>query len=262
MCHSFEKNNLRVTNWNRKLGCRCQYKHIVDWCGCSPNDFKPEDLGRLQVRHKKKRREIRKRHISSFQNSPDRFFARKFEAVVNQEIINRLDSWLFGEMPPDTPGMDTYIESLYHVDDTLIKPPDSHMTCWLAFMRLGTSHLGQISKQQQHGGVGGGVLGADSGSNHPHGSPCALEPVGKPIEVSVFKEKDDLRGLVVTFDVSPVGTGGRQRLKAQTWFERIADPTTYSALRGPSARLTFLGVRPTSFLLYVLLVFLGWISLR
>lgn len=22
-------NNLRVTNWNRKLGCKCQYKHIV-----------------------------------------------------------------------------------------------------------------------------------------------------------------------------------------------------------------------------------------
>lgn len=43
-------NNLRLTNWNRKLGCKCQYKHIVDWCGCSPNDFKPSDLPRFQVR--------------------------------------------------------------------------------------------------------------------------------------------------------------------------------------------------------------------
>lgn len=43
-------NNLRLTNWNRKLGCKCQYKHIVDWCGCSPNDFKPSDLSRFQVR--------------------------------------------------------------------------------------------------------------------------------------------------------------------------------------------------------------------
>lgn len=42
-------NNLRLTNWNRKLGCKCQYKHIVDWCGCSPNDFKPSDLPRFQV---------------------------------------------------------------------------------------------------------------------------------------------------------------------------------------------------------------------
>ena len=50
MCDSLVDNNLRVTNWNRKLGCKCQYKHIVDWCGCSPNDFKPADFHRFQVR--------------------------------------------------------------------------------------------------------------------------------------------------------------------------------------------------------------------
>uniref|UniRef100_A0A673ZIG0 protein xylosyltransferase n=1 Tax=Salmo trutta TaxID=8032 RepID=A0A673ZIG0_SALTR len=50
-CESMVDNNLRITNWNRKLGCKCQYKHIVDWCGCSPNDFKPPDLPRFQVRH-------------------------------------------------------------------------------------------------------------------------------------------------------------------------------------------------------------------
>lgn len=49
MCDTLLDNNLRVTNWNRKLGCKCQYKHIVDWCGCSPNDFKPHDLIRIQV---------------------------------------------------------------------------------------------------------------------------------------------------------------------------------------------------------------------
>lgn len=48
-CETLVDNNLRVTNWNRKLGCKCQYKHIVDWCGCSPNDFKPQDFLRLQV---------------------------------------------------------------------------------------------------------------------------------------------------------------------------------------------------------------------
>lgn len=48
-CETMVDNNLRLTNWNRKLGCKCQYKHIVDWCGCSPNDFKPSDLPRLQV---------------------------------------------------------------------------------------------------------------------------------------------------------------------------------------------------------------------
>eukprot|EP00058_Branchiostoma_floridae_P018098 XP_002603587.1 hypothetical protein BRAFLDRAFT_93129 [Branchiostoma floridae] len=48
MCLSMVDNNLRITNWNRKLGCKCQYKHIVDWCGCSPNDFKPDDFHKLQ----------------------------------------------------------------------------------------------------------------------------------------------------------------------------------------------------------------------
>jgi len=48
-CDSMVDNNLRITNWNRKLGCKCQYKHIVDWCGCSPNDFKPADFHRFQV---------------------------------------------------------------------------------------------------------------------------------------------------------------------------------------------------------------------
>lgn len=58
MCDSLVDNNLRVTNWNRKLGCKCQYKHIVDWCGCSPNDFKPQDLIRIQVSERRRLRSL------------------------------------------------------------------------------------------------------------------------------------------------------------------------------------------------------------
>uniref|UniRef100_T1H3G5 protein xylosyltransferase n=1 Tax=Megaselia scalaris TaxID=36166 RepID=T1H3G5_MEGSC len=47
-CGTYIDNNLHITNWKRKLGCKCQYKHVVDWCGCSPNDFKPEDWPRLE----------------------------------------------------------------------------------------------------------------------------------------------------------------------------------------------------------------------
>ena len=49
MCDTLVRSNLRITNWNRKLGCRCQYKHIVDWCGCSPNNFLDKDFGKLEV---------------------------------------------------------------------------------------------------------------------------------------------------------------------------------------------------------------------
>ena len=49
LCSTLVRSNLHITNWNRRLGCLCQYKHIVDWCGCSPNDFLPKDMNRLKV---------------------------------------------------------------------------------------------------------------------------------------------------------------------------------------------------------------------
>ena len=30
-CMSYIDNNLHLTNWKRKQGCKCQYKAIVDW---------------------------------------------------------------------------------------------------------------------------------------------------------------------------------------------------------------------------------------
>lgn len=48
-CSTAVDNNLRVTNWRRARGCKCQYKHIVDWCGCSPNDFTLLDWPKIQV---------------------------------------------------------------------------------------------------------------------------------------------------------------------------------------------------------------------
>lgn len=76
-CDSYIDNNLHITNWKRKLGCKCQYRHICDWCGCSPNDFKPEDWIRLQATETKQL-----------------FFGRKFEPVVNQLVILQLGACL------------------------------------------------------------------------------------------------------------------------------------------------------------------------
>lgn len=117
-CESLVDNNLRVTNWNRKLGCKCQYKHIVDWCGCSPNDFKPQDFLRLQ------------------QVSRPTFFARKFESTVNQEVLEILDFHLYGSYPPGTPALKAYWENTYDVADGPSGLSDVMLTAYTAFARL------------------------------------------------------------------------------------------------------------------------------
>lgn len=109
-CNTYVDNNLHVTNWKRRLGCKCQYKHVVDWCGCSPNDFKIEDWPRILAT-----------------GSKQLFFARKFEPIVNQAIILRLEEWLIGPYPTDFQNLHSYWQSVYsfnelnpQVDEALI----------------------------------------------------------------------------------------------------------------------------------------------
>lgn len=100
-CDTYVDNNLHMTNWKRRMGCKCQYKHVVDWCGCSPNDFKPEDWQRLQATEMKQL-----------------FFARKFEPIVNQAIILKLEEWIFGPYSSEYINLHKYWQSVYHADDT------------------------------------------------------------------------------------------------------------------------------------------------
>ena len=99
-CRTYIDNNLHVTNWKRKLGCKCQYRHVVDWCGCSPNDFKPDDWPRLQMTEMK--------HL---------YFARKFEPIINQAVILQLEEWLYGPYPADYINLNAYWQSVYHYED-------------------------------------------------------------------------------------------------------------------------------------------------
>ena len=79
-CSSYVNNNLRITNWKRKLGCKCQHKSDVDWCGCSPMVFQMDDWEKIR---KSKSREV--------------FFARKFDAKISQSVINEIDQWILSE---------------------------------------------------------------------------------------------------------------------------------------------------------------------
>lgn len=132
-CSTYVNNNLRLTNWKRSQGCKCQHRAIVDWCGCSPNDFLPSDWSKVNS--------TRSRQV---------FFGRKFEPVVSQNIINMLDTWIYPEtemeVEKNDPSWQNYWQNIYHHldqeddDDTLI--PLS--------MALSQSSLDKGHKVQDH----------------------------------------------------------------------------------------------------------------
>ena len=91
-CYTRVKHGLRLVNWNLKLGCKCQYKHIVDWCGCSPNNIRIGQLRKLI-------------------DQPNHLvFARKFESIVDNAILNMLESYITSQPPQLT---NLYTESVY-----------------------------------------------------------------------------------------------------------------------------------------------------
>ncbi|KAK3864332.1 hypothetical protein Pcinc_029975 [Petrolisthes cinctipes] len=129
-CQTFTDNNLHITNWKRKLGCKCQYKHIVDWCGCSPNDFTPSDWTKIEA-----------------SSSRNLFFARKFEAVISQAIINRLDAWLYTPYYScNHPSLENYWENRYHHEDRTSGTHDAPLTLYHSAARLGVRSLAQLTR--------------------------------------------------------------------------------------------------------------------
>lgn len=124
-CHTYVDNNLHVTNWKRRLGCKCQYKHIVDWCGCSPNDFLPEDWLRIQ--------NTETRQI---------FFARKFEPVINQAVVLQLEQWLYNSnYNRNVANINSYWQSVYHYLDLTPSVDDSLLTVAQSVARITTKSL-------------------------------------------------------------------------------------------------------------------------
>uniref|UniRef100_A0A4W3K029 Xylosyltransferase 2 n=1 Tax=Callorhinchus milii TaxID=7868 RepID=A0A4W3K029_CALMI len=192
MCETLVDNNLRVTNWNRKLGCKCQYKHIVDWCGCSPNDFKPQDFIRLQ------------------QITRPTFFARKFEPTVNQEVIDILDSHLYGSLPPGTNALKAYWENVFDSVDGLSGLTDIALTLFTSFFRLGLKKI-QSSRQS-------GVEGH-----------CRYKPVGYPLSVHLYFYDDRFQGYLVMQQADSLTSGQTETL--ETWVVprspmHLSDPGT------------------------------------
>lgn len=85
----------------------------MDWCGCSPNDFRPEDWPRIQ-------------------NTLNRqlYFARKFEPIINQAVILQLELWLFNLEQPSRriANLHGYWQNEFHHHDLSVAPNDALLT--------------------------------------------------------------------------------------------------------------------------------------
>nr|XP_015826291.2 xylosyltransferase 1 [Nothobranchius furzeri] len=200
-CETMVDNNLRITNWNRKLGCKCQYKHIVDWCGCSPNDFKPSDFHRLQ------------------QTVRPTFFARKFEASVNQEIVNQLDAYLFGPFPQGTPGLNSYWESVYDEPDGVASLSDTQLTYYHSFARLG---LARAAASLQ-------------GNQNDHS--CRYFPMGHPVSVHLYFHFDQFQGYLVKHHATNLATSKLEIM--ETWVAPKKNFRLSTPAGSTSSRLQF-----------------------
>ncbi|XP_048465618.1 xylosyltransferase 1 [Rhincodon typus] len=178
LCETMVDNNLRITNWNRKLGCKCQYKHIVDWCGCSPNDFKPQDFHRFQ------------------QTARPTFFARKFEAAVNQEIIGQLDFYLFGNYPAGTTALKAYWENVYDEPDGIHSISDTYLTMYHSFARLGLKR-------------------AESSWHSKEENKCRYYAMGNPVSVHLYFYTDRFQGYLLKHHATNLATSKLETL--ETW---------------------------------------------
>lgn len=75
--------------------------------------------------------------LSLQQTARPTFFARKFEASVNQEIVNELDAYLFGPLPQGMPALNSYWENVYDDPDGVASLSDTQLTYYHSFSRLG-----------------------------------------------------------------------------------------------------------------------------
>lgn len=74
-CDKYRDKNLRIVNWRRKQGCKCQHNKVVDWCGCSPLIYRWSDWGRLK----------------GAMNQDELYFSRKFDPQISMRIINEVE---------------------------------------------------------------------------------------------------------------------------------------------------------------------------
>lgn len=103
------------------------------------------------------------------------FFARKFEPIINQAVILKIEEWLYGpysEDPP-TPNLRNYWQSLYHHEDMSPKPDEALLSVVTSLIRI------RLKQFKGH-----------------------LMNIKQLFEVTTFMENDSYRGFLIHFEAS------------------------------------------------------------
>lgn len=150
-CSSYADNNLRMTLWRRSQGCLCQHRHVVDWCGCSPMVFRTADWT----------------HLTSVMGKSIVFFARKFEASIDQSILNRLEENIT-KISPNYPGWNSYWESAFHIADVTPKSSTAILFIAKSFSRHAISLLLQNNADKCPRLRPSGIISITSYFRHDH----------------------------------------------------------------------------------------------
>lgn len=68
--------------------------------------------------------------------------------MVNLDVINRLDTHLYGTYPEGTPAMSSFWENVYHVEDDLNYPYKARYSTYQSFLRQAVSQLHTESNEK------------------------------------------------------------------------------------------------------------------
>ena len=148
------------------------------------------------------------------------FFARKFEAIVSQKVINLLDAHLYGPYPEDTPSMDAYWENVFSAEDPISRPGHSQFSVYQSFMRL-------FLKQMDVAGRGGAGRG---------GATCLSQATVR--DVNVYMKGDRFAGFVVSL----VAFTGQVWTGLEVLFTSVGHTVRHQA-SGDATRIQTLEVR-------------------
>ena len=98
---------------------------------------------------------------------------------MSQEVINKLDAYLYGALPEGTPALESFWENVFNIEDDINYPYNAKYSTYQSYLRLALARLYLESKTAV-------------------GSVCEVPRQAVVKEVSVFMVSDSFKGLVVT----------------------------------------------------------------